>query len=85
MSDNERAKIAAYAIFNHPDGAVVLDDLKSAYSFEGNAFQVDKDGHYDPLSAMKRDAEHGVIKRIISRINQLNQYGTTKKTRVDKA
>ena len=69
----------------HPDFPKFLDYLKARYGFSATAFQADKDGHYDPLDAMKRDAQHGVIKDLISDHNQIMQYGTTPQTRVSKA
>ena len=73
------------AVYLHPDFPKFLEYLKGRYCFNSTAFQADKDGHYDPLASMKRDSQHGVIKDLIIDHNQLHTYGTTPKTKVERA
>lgn len=81
---NESLKSCS-GVFLHPDFHKFIEYMKSRYGFNSTAFQGDKEGHYDPLAAMKRDSQHGVIKDLISDCNQIQNYGQTPKTTVSRA
>lgn len=75
----------AYAVFNTPEGVLILEHLDKVFGFGAPAFLASKDGHYDTVRAAIRDGQRQVFLHIKSMAkNSYEQENTKPKPKISR-